>query len=183
VHDREPTTRVQREPRKLEPLIQWLENDADFVLQEFTLKLKIDTALQAFYRTLCEHNQGGSQKTKTFSRMMTCTRSRGAHLHGSEKLTEGSTNLGTKSCTLSEIWSQRLGALKNRSSRTEVELGKEISLRNPSQWRDRNMLGCRSACVIPNFMPKSSTHRMHDPGSIILHIRPKVLTDNQMSQI
>jgi hypothetical protein len=33
----------------------------------------------------------------------------------------------------------------------------------------------------PIFMPKPSTHRMHDPGSIIPHIRPKVLTDNQMS--
>jgi hypothetical protein len=27
-------------------------------------------------------------------------------------------------------------------------------------------------------MPKPSTHRMHDPGSIVPHIRPKVLTDN-----
>jgi hypothetical protein len=35
----------------------------------------------------------------------------------------------------------------------------------------------------PVFMPKSSTHRMHDPGSIVPHIRPKVFTDNQMSQI
>jgi hypothetical protein len=33
----------------------------------------------------------------------------------------------------------------------------------------------------PVFMSKSSTHRMHDPGSIVPHIRPKVLTDNQMS--
>jgi hypothetical protein len=33
----------------------------------------------------------------------------------------------------------------------------------------------------PIFMPKPSTHRMHDPGSIVPHIRPKVLTDNQMS--
>jgi hypothetical protein len=24
---------------------------------------------------------------------------------------------------------------------------------------------------------------MHDPGSIVLHLRPKVFTDNQMSQI
>jgi hypothetical protein len=31
------------------------------------------------------------------------------------------------------------------------------------------------------FMPKPSTHRMHDPGSIVPHIRPKVFTDNQMS--
>jgi hypothetical protein len=33
------------------------------------------------------------------------------------------------------------------------------------------------------FMPKPSTHRMHDPGSIVPDIRPKVFTDNQMSQI
>jgi hypothetical protein len=33
----------------------------------------------------------------------------------------------------------------------------------------------------PIFMPKPSTHRMHDPGSIVPHIRPKVFTDNQMS--
>jgi hypothetical protein len=30
----------------------------------------------------------------------------------------------------------------------------------------------------PIFMPKPSTHRMHDPGSIVSHIRPKVFTDN-----
>jgi hypothetical protein len=35
----------------------------------------------------------------------------------------------------------------------------------------------------PVFMPKPSTHRMHDPGSIVPHIRPKVFTDNQMSRI
>jgi hypothetical protein len=33
------------------------------------------------------------------------------------------------------------------------------------------------------FMPKLNTHRMNDPGSIVPHIRPKVSTDNQMSQI
>jgi hypothetical protein len=37
--------------------------------------------------------------------------------------------------------------------------------------------------VILNFMPKPSTHRMHDPGSIVPHIQPKVFTDNQMSRI
>jgi hypothetical protein len=37
--------------------------------------------------------------------------------------------------------------------------------------------------VIPGFMPKPSTHRMHDPGSIDPHIRPRVSTDNQISQI
>jgi hypothetical protein len=30
------------------------------------------------------------------------------------------------------------------------------------------------------FMPKLSTHRMHDPGSIVPDIRLKVLTYNQM---
>jgi hypothetical protein len=34
----------------------------------------------------------------------------------------------------------------------------------------------------PVFIPKLSTHRMHDPGSIVPHIRTKVFTDNQMSQ-
>jgi hypothetical protein len=33
----------------------------------------------------------------------------------------------------------------------------------------------------PIFMPKTCTHGMHDPGSNVPHIRPKVLTDNQMS--
>jgi hypothetical protein len=37
--------------------------------------------------------------------------------------------------------------------------------------------------VISGFMPKLSTHHMHDPGSIIPHIRSKLFTDNQMSQI
>jgi hypothetical protein len=32
-------------------------------------------------------------------------------------------------------------------------------------------------------MPKPCTHRMYDPGSIVPHIRPKVLTDNKKSQI
>jgi hypothetical protein len=35
----------------------------------------------------------------------------------------------------------------------------------------------------PVFMSKSSTHWMHDSGSIVPHIQPKVITDNQMSQI
>jgi hypothetical protein len=33
----------------------------------------------------------------------------------------------------------------------------------------------------PVLMPKLSTHRMYDPGSLVPHIRPKVLTDNQLS--
>jgi hypothetical protein len=35
----------------------------------------------------------------------------------------------------------------------------------------------------PIFMLKPSTHRMHDPGSIVPHIQSKVFTDNQMSRI
>jgi hypothetical protein len=35
----------------------------------------------------------------------------------------------------------------------------------------------------PVFMPKPSTHHMHDPGSIVSHIWLKVFTDNQMSRI
>jgi hypothetical protein len=35
----------------------------------------------------------------------------------------------------------------------------------------------------PVFMPKSSTHLMHDPGSIVPYIRPKVFIDNHMSRI
>jgi hypothetical protein len=32
-------------------------------------------------------------------------------------------------------------------------------------------------------MPKPRTHHMHDPGSMVPHIRPKLFTDNQMSRI
>jgi hypothetical protein len=32
-------------------------------------------------------------------------------------------------------------------------------------------------------MPKPSTYHMHDPGSIVPHIRLKVFTNNQMSRI
>jgi hypothetical protein len=35
----------------------------------------------------------------------------------------------------------------------------------------------------PVFIPKPSTHHMHDQGSIVPHIWPKVFTDNQMSRI
>jgi hypothetical protein len=39
----------------------------------------------------------------------------------------------------------------------------------------------RGKLSYPVFMPKPSTHHMHDPGSNVPYIRPKVLTDNQMS--
>jgi hypothetical protein len=35
--------------------------------------------------------------------------------------------------------------------------------------------------VIPLFMLKPCTDRMHDLGSIVPHIQPKVFTDNHMS--
>jgi hypothetical protein len=35
----------------------------------------------------------------------------------------------------------------------------------------------------PIFKPKPSTHHMHDSGSIVPHIWPKMFTNNQMSQI
>jgi hypothetical protein len=35
----------------------------------------------------------------------------------------------------------------------------------------------------PIFIPKPSTHCMHDPGSVVPHIRSKVFTNNQMSRI
>jgi hypothetical protein len=47
----------------------------------------------------------------------------------------------------------------------------------------RSISNCGMDHVIPVFMPKSSTHRMHDPGLNAPHIWPKVFTDNQMSQI
>jgi hypothetical protein len=35
----------------------------------------------------------------------------------------------------------------------------------------------------PVLTPKPSTHRMHDLGLIVPHIRPNVFTDNQRSQM
>jgi hypothetical protein len=35
----------------------------------------------------------------------------------------------------------------------------------------------------PVFIPKPGTHHMHDLGSIVPHIRPKVFIDNQISRI
>jgi hypothetical protein len=41
--------------------------------------------------------------------------------------------------------------------------------------------GVKMNMSYPVFMPKLSTHRMHDPGSNVPHIRPKGFTENQMS--
>jgi hypothetical protein len=43
--------------------------------------------------------------------------------------------------------------------------------------------GTEEGLSYPVFMPKPSTHRMNDPGSIVPHIRSKVFTDNQMPRI
>jgi hypothetical protein len=37
------------------------------------------------------------------------------------------------------------------------------------------------SCLV--FMQKPITHHIHEPGSIVPHIRPKVFTENQMSRI
>jgi hypothetical protein len=41
--------------------------------------------------------------------------------------------------------------------------------------------GLTRSLLYPVFMPKPSTHRMHDPGSNVPHIRPKGFIKNQMS--
>jgi hypothetical protein len=51
-----------------------------------------------------------------------------------------------------------------------------------TSWFHASFWEIRIENVIPGFMPKPSTHRMHDPGLIVPHIRPKEYTDNQMSQ-
>jgi hypothetical protein len=52
-----------------------------------------------------------------------------------------------------------------------------------------NTIGCWPLVALvpllsyPVFKLKPSTHRMHDSGSIVPHMQPKVFTDNQMSRI
>jgi hypothetical protein len=41
----------------------------------------------------------------------------------------------------------------------------------------------RCSLSYPVFIPKPCTYRMHDPVSIVPHIRSKVFTDNQISRI
>jgi hypothetical protein len=42
---------------------------------------------------------------------------------------------------------------------------------------------CDDFVSYPVFMPKPSTHRMHDPGSIVPYKWPKVFIDNHMPSI
>jgi hypothetical protein len=67
-----------------------------------------------------------------------------------------------------------------RSSRSEVEVYFQLL-----EWlaKVRRGWGPIYSMPYPVFIPKPSTHRMHDPGSIVPHIRPKITTDNQMSRI
>jgi hypothetical protein len=51
---------------------------------------------------------------------------------------------------------------------------------NPTSSVSLGLLRVMSYTV---FMPKPSTHCIHDPGLIVPHIRLKVFTENQMSRI
>jgi hypothetical protein len=64
----------------------------------------------------------------------------------------------------------------------------QVDLKNVDHKENPWVLADRVAQVFhvlsyPVFMPKQSTHRMQDSGSIVPHIWPQVFTDNQMSQI
>jgi hypothetical protein len=60
---------------------------------------------------------------------------------------------------------------------TQVTEGKEHVITYLS-WR---LIDAKTRFSYPVFMPKQSTPRMHDLGSIVPPIRPKVIEDNQMS--
>jgi hypothetical protein len=87
-----------------------------------------------------------------------------------------------------EIWRARKGAFCTLRSSFHQDGGHSIhcmllSSHSVGDWAGvwptpPEIAGVLSYLV---FMPKPSTHRMHDPGSNVLYIRPKVLTDNQMS--
>jgi hypothetical protein len=64
----------------------------------------------------------------------------------------------------------------------EIESGWRLQLWQCSRSERRQRCGRTGGQVsYPVFMLKPSTHRMHDPRSIVPHIQSKVLTDNQMS--
>jgi hypothetical protein len=106
--------------KKLEkgkPLIHLLKNYTSFHLQEFTLK----HTLQAFPRTLVITSKAAEKHFRP----------------------DGKQNPGRQLCTPkinSCTEKSRLGVQSKRG-----ELRKEISRKNQSQGRDRNILGCRSA--------------------------------------
>jgi hypothetical protein len=56
-----------------------------------------------------------------------------------------------------------------------------VEAHTPEIYRDQPPMHRRQWMSYPVFMPKPSTHCMHDLGTIVPHIRPKVITDNQIS--
>jgi hypothetical protein len=66
-------------------------------------------------------------------------------------------------------------ALCHVSTSIMMMMTQMMSMMNKSSWW--------RLMSYPVFMPKPSTHRMLDPGSIVPHIRPNVFTDNHMSRI
>jgi hypothetical protein len=69
------------------------------------------------------------------------------------------------------------------TSGVELIEGPDMSDMTPFPEENTVMMVYGGRLTYPIFIPKPSTHRMHDPGSIVPHIRPKVFTDSQMSQI
>jgi hypothetical protein len=75
-----------------------------------------------------------------------------------------------------------------RRSKVEKPNGEEVVATSEAPWvtlcpPSLVLVGGGGRMSYPVFMPKPSTHRMHDPGSIVPYILPKVFTDNQMSRI
>jgi hypothetical protein len=54
-------------------------------------------------------------------------------------------------------------------------------LHDVNAWANLDPNSAPPRLSYPVFISKPSTHHMHDPGSIVPHIRPKVFTDNQKS--
>jgi hypothetical protein len=91
------------------------------------------------------------------------------------------------------VWGMKITALEKYADFATLDTEKLFSKlksyelsRNGHPNHDASLTSkafINSARVVsyPVFTPKPSTHRMHDPESIVPHIRPKVLTDNQMS--
>jgi hypothetical protein len=72
-------------------------------------------------------------------------------------------------------------ALRHQGRANSSELRAGVTGDGPVTGRMERGQEALGLVSYPVFMPKPSTHRTHDPGSTVPHIRPKVLTDNQMS--